>query len=251
MKKAHIIYFVLLAGFSVNAEFRTWTDRKGRKYEADFVREMFDKVTLRDTNGKEYRFAVDELSENDQKYIRVMVPPELDINFSKKTDPKAKPWELYDLDNDTTVLISATVQINKKSKRPFTSRLTAELFLIAKEYDGQNCILLSKTDSSFLFSEQSGNLHEFKTDPVEVAVFTDYNDQRRGAEYLGYLVAVSDSRGNIVKTVTDVEWLADNVKELRELYIRGAASVYSRHFDKETIRKVKVPRPEYYTSRHR
>ncbi len=40
--------------------------------------------------------------------------------------------------------------VHKDSKRIFTSRLKAELFMIAKEVDGDHFILLSKTDSSFL-----------------------------------------------------------------------------------------------------
>jgi hypothetical protein len=245
----YLIGFSIICG-SAYAEVRTWQDKTGRKYEAEFVQELFDKVTLRDTKGKEYRIAVEDLSEHDQKYVRVMVPPEMVINFSKTTDVKPKPAELYDLDNDTTSIIHAKASIAKKSKRPFTSGLHAELFLIAKEVDGKNYILLSKTESSFLFSEQNGNLHEFKADPVEVVVYTEYNGtQRRGEEYLGYLIAVSDSRGHLVGVSTDISWLADKVAELRELYLRGAASVYSRHFDKATIRKVKVPRPDYYAGR--
>lgn len=250
--KTLLIYLIGLSiiGGSAYAEVRTWQDKTGRRYEAEFVQELFDNVTLRDTKGKEYRIAVEDLSEHDQKYVRVMVPPEMEIKFSKKTEPKPKPWELYDLDNDATTAISATVEIYKKSKRSFTSRLNAELFLVAKEVEGKNFILLSKTDSSFLFSEQNGGQHEFKADPVEVIVYTEYNGtQRRGEEYLGYLVAVSDSLGNLVGVSTDISWLADKVTELRELYLHGEASVYSRHFDKETIRKVKVPRPDYYSGR--
>lgn len=250
--KKYIFYFTLLVWMSAGADdIRIWTDKKGRKYEAAFVSEMFDKVTLRDAQGKETRLAVDDLSENDQLYMRVMIPPELEIKFSKKVQPKPRPWELYDSDHDTTFLIDATVEISKKSKRPFTSRLTAELFLIAKQYEGDNYILLSKTDSSFLLNDDNDNKQIIKAGTVEVSVFTEYNDQRRGWEYQGYLVAVSDARGNILQVVTDIEWLRDKVPNLREIYVRGQSSMYSRFFDKQNVQKVRAPRPVYYMPRQK
>lgn len=242
---------VLFMGLCAHAEIRVWTDTKGKTYEAEFVREMFDKVTLRDTKGTEYRLAVGSLSDHDQKYLRVMIPPEMEINFSKKTDPKPKPWELYDSDNDTTDILTATVEIHKASKRPFTSRLRAELFLIAEEIDGDNYLLLSKTESSFLFSDQNDNTFVMKADPVEIMVFTEYNHQRRGWAYLGHVLAVSDAQGNVVKVDTDIEWLADKTANLRDLYTRGEAALHSRHFDKENVQKTPPPRPDYYLSRQR
>lgn len=250
--KQYFLYLILLAGLSAGAdEPRIWTDNKGRKYEAAFVREMFDKVTLQDARGKEIRLAVDDLSENDQRYLRVMIPPELEITFSKKTELKPKPWELYDSDHDTTFLISATVEVIKKSRRPFTSRLTAEVFLIAKQYEGNKYLLLSKTDSSFLLNDDNDGRQVIKTDRVPVTTFEEYNRERRGWDYLGYLVAVSDARGNIVKVSTDIDWLADKTENLREIYTRGSASLYSRFFDKENVQKVKPPRPVYYAPRQK
>lgn len=252
MKKYVLCFTFILAWVVAPAtEIRTWTDKSGRKFEAAFVSEMFDKITLRDAQGKETRLAVDDLSENDQLYMRVMIPPELEIKFSKKTTPKPKPWELYDSDNDTTFLVNATVEIFKKSKRPFTSRLTAELFLIAKQYEGDKYILLSKTDSSFLLNDDNDNKQIIKADTVEVSVFTEYTDDRRGWEYQGYLVAVSDARGNVVQVSTDIEWLKDKVTNLRDIYEHGQASMYSRFFDKQNVKKVSPPRPDYYVPRQK
>lgn len=250
MKRLVIVFCMLFAFWqNAGAEIRTWTDRKGREYEAEFVREMFDKVTLRETNGKEIRLGVDELSEHDQRYLRVMVPPEIEIDFFKQTVLKPRPVELYDSDNDETYIITGKVKLNKASRRPFTSRLRAELFLIGREYNDKKYILLSKTDSSFLFTESSE--HAFESDPMDIALFTEYNNQRRGQEYVGHVLAISDAQGNLVKVETDLDWLADKVENLRDLYLHGKASVYSRYFDKETVTKAPVPRPLYYTSRQK
>jgi len=248
--KTFLPYFtigILLYG-PVCSEMRIWEDRDGNRYKAEFVREFFNKLTIRDVNGKEYRFTVDDLSEHDQKYIRVMVPPVMEIGFLKKTRIKPKPPELSDDDNDTITILSAAVAIAKKSKRPFTSRLTAEVYLIAGEVDGENYVLLDRFESGFLFAQE--DIHEFKTEPIEVTAYTEYTNQRRGEEFLGYLVAVSDARGNIVQISTDIDWLSDKVKRLRDLYLRGRASRYIRHFNRD-VQKTEVPRPVYYSSRPR
>lgn len=245
------LYAVVFAlGCSVSAEVRTWEDKSGHKYEAEFVRELFDKITLQDKNGKEYRFAVEELSENDQKYIRVMVPPQLQVDCKINSSPYPIPWDNWYEDNATMTSISGEVTVQKISKRPFSSGLKAELYLIAKEVNGKEYIMLSKTESSFLLAEQNGYKHTFKSEPAVTRAYEEYNGiQRRGEECLGYLVVILDARGNVVDSKSDIgEWITapKTVAALRELAVREAAStIRSRYFDK-TGHKVKVPRPKPY-----
>ncbi len=242
------LFCMILCG-SALAEVRIWKDRASNEYEAEFVRELFDKITLRDVDGKEHQVGVEELSDHDQKYIRVMVPPVMEIEFHRNFHIKPKPVELSDDDNDTVTILWGDVRITKISNRPFTSGLHAELFLIAKEVAGENYVLIDRTESDFLLEEDKA--HQFKTKGGEIRIYTEYTRERRGEEYLGYLVAISDARGNIVQIKTNMDWLTDKVENLRELYTRGAASMYSRHFDKETVQKTEVPRPRYYPSRIR
>jgi hypothetical protein len=247
MKRLIICFFSLTFACAVfSAEVRIWEDRDGNQYEAEFVRELFDILVLRDLNGKEHQLAVEDLSEHDQKYIRVMVPPVMEIDFSKKTRFKPKPIELSDSDDDITILLTGTVCVYKKSKRPFTSRLKAEVYFIAEEVDGDNFILLERAGSDFLFTDQ--DTYEFTTDEIEFASFRAITGQRRGEEYLGYLVAVLDARDNILLVKTDIPWLEDKAGKLRELYLRGAASRFVRNFDKN-VEKTEVPRPHYLGGR--
>jgi hypothetical protein len=248
-----ILFFVTLVCLNLHADYRVWEDQDGNRYEAEFVRELFDKVTLREKSGKEHRLALEELSEIDQKYIRVMVPPNMSVEARVDTTIKPKPVETMDLDRDQTWIHVGKVEITKKSRRAFTSRLYASMYLIAEELDGDNYILLSKTESDFLFDLDFQNTHSFETDPVETRQFAEYNGiQRRGEEDVRYLLVIRDAQGNIVLTDTDDgDWLMQPavIEALDELYIRGKGSVYSRHFD-QTGQKTMVPRPKYYTSRH-
>jgi hypothetical protein len=249
MKFSGILLVASLAAFSVHAEFRTWEDIRGKKYEAEFVRELMDKVTLRTADGQEVRIPVEEFSERDQLYMRVNIPPVFTVDF--KRDPLVAPtprgdWEEY---VKTECLIAGgTAVITKTSNREFTSRLKAELFLIAEEaeIDSDNYILLTKTDSSFLF--EPGKPHTFKAKPYTMRKYYQYgyfySNQERGEVYAGYLLVVSDRNGKILTTKTDLgNWIEDPavIQNLRDLAIRGAASIRSRHFDKAG-KKAKVPR---------
>ncbi len=247
-------FFILFFSMSLcsqAAEMRVWEDKDGNRYRGAYIREMFDKVTLRTGEGEDIRIAVENLSEHDQKYLRVMVPPEMEVEVKTDTRPRSKEFDdQYDQDNDITEFLTATVQIRKKSQRPFTSRLKAELFLIAEEVQERNCyILLSKTESSFLLGSHNDDQHTFTTKPVTLMVYTEWTRERRGPNYIGYVLAISDVEGDVVQVDTNIDWLADKVPELQELYARGAASRYSRYFDKETVRKRPVPRPSDFPGR--
>ncbi len=250
------VYLLLSVLFLVArspAEIRTWKDASGNNYEADYVRELFNKVTLRTADGTELRIPVEKLSEHDQKYLRVMVAPEVEIHFSKKTRTEPKPVELLDDDNDTTTLMKPSVTVRKVSKRPFTSALKMELFLIAKEVDGKNYILLENYNSKILF--HSGNDYSFTFSPpqeVRSVIYTGHDFiTRRGEEYLGYLVVLTDPRDVIVKISSNIrEWIQSKevIENLRELAVRSAPSRRSRHFDKRG-QKSPVPRQPYYQNR--
>jgi hypothetical protein len=111
--------------------------------------------------------------------------------------------------------------------------------------------LLSKSDYKFLFETDSDKVVNFTPDPVTVSLYTDDSNQRRGEEYLGHLIVISDARGNIVKTQTDIgEWIESPavIENLRMLALRGASTIRSRYFDK-TGKKVDPPRTQFYKQR--
>jgi hypothetical protein len=240
--------FLLSVVCSVSfAEMRIWEDKNGNRYEAEFVHEMFGKMTLRCKDGTEVRIPVEDFSEHDQKYLRVKVPPQVTIDFSKTDWIKPKPPEMWPTE-DVQTMVKGTVTVHKESKRIFTSHLNAELFMIAEEVDGDNFILLSKTDSSFLLGDHNDDTHVFSSEPNYTRRYDEMGPSGwRGEVYAGYLVVVSDMDGNTLVTKTDIpgHWIdtPEVIKNLRELAVRGAASVRSRHFDK-TGKKSQLTRPQ-------
>jgi len=246
MKTFWVYLFILMQGFSAFSEVRTWNDKQGNTYEGEYVRELFDKLTLKTTDGQEVRIAVEDFSEHDQKYLRVMVPPRLELDFTKKTSVKPKAPEMGDLDNDEVTILAGKATVTKDSKRPFTSGLKAEIFLFGEEVvESKYKILLSRTEKNFLLPKKRGDTVEVKTEPIELQVYTEYDDiTRRGPVYIGYLIAIMDRQGNTVHMKTNITWLQGEgkVEQIQALYRQGAQSVYSRYFDKKTLQKVPVPR---------
>ena len=254
MKTLALFFFVLMLGLPTFSEVRIWNDKNGNSYEAEYVKELFDKLTLKTTDGREVRVPIEDLSEHDQKYLRVMVPPNLELDFTKKTRIKPKPPEMGDLDHDVVTILTGKATITKDSKRPFTSGLKAELYLFGEEVaESKYKILLSRTEDSFLLPEKKGDSVELKTKPIELQVYTEYDGiTRRGPVYIGYLIAIFDRQGNVVHVKTDITWLSgeEKVEQVRALYKQGSLSVYSRYFDKKTLKKVPVPRIKSTFSRN-
>ena len=246
-----VILFLCNGAF---ADYRIWLDRDGNEIEAEFVRELFDKVTLRKKDGSEVRMAVDEFSELDQKFLRVKVPPQIDVEVKHSDWIWEEPAGGDGRDNPITCH-KVTVRVEKKSKRPYTSRLYAEIYFIAEEVpEGDNMILAWEEEFDFIFPEGSrSSSYIFKTKEFRTATDSLYENARTSGEtYAGYILVVRDVEGVELLHKTNVKgkWADDPevIKNLKDLWMRGRASIRSRHFDKKTGKKVKVPRtPDYST----
>ena len=236
------------------ADYRIWMDRDGNEIEAEFVRELFDKVTLRKKNGSEVRMALDEFSELDQKYLRVKVPPAIDVEVKHRDWIWEEPPVLDGRDNPITCH-KVAVRVEKKSKRPYTSRLYAEIFFIGEEVEGNdNMILVWKEDFDFIFPEGSrSSYYDYKSKEFRTAKDTLYESGRTSGEtYSGYILVIRDVEGTELLHKTNVrgKWADDPevIKNLRELWVRGRASIRSRHFDQNTGKKVRVNRAADYST---
>ena len=125
-----IVFSFALAGSAY--ESRIWEDVNGNQFEGRFVKELFGKLTIKAEDGTEKVFLLEDLSELDQKYLRTQVPPKMDISVTyKEVDIEPRPAIMMRviLTKDSQL----TIEITKKSQRPFTSRLKAEIMVIAEE----------------------------------------------------------------------------------------------------------------------
>ncbi len=145
-------------------------------------------------------------------------------------------------DGDIINVVTAEVQVRKKSRAPFNGILRAEVYLIGKEVATDHYRLSGRGTSRVQFTEENQGVYTFQTS-ADFRVYEEYNDlEMRGAEYAGYLAVVMDSMGNRLAAETDLSWLKDEkIDALRKFHIDS--------FFDENCRKRSVPRPRYYDAR--
>lgn len=184
---------------------RVWEDRKGNVLEAEFKGAVSGKVMLRDRNGKDYKLSISGLSEKDQKYIQTMMPPKIEIKFSKKQDRK---------NNSYTVEMLGQVTLTKTSRMPYSSQLKATLFMIGEDSYDDEYIMMDKTEYEFNFKTEK--THSFSGKKFKMQHYR-YSGSDDGVEYKGYLVVVYDKLGNALVVKSSSEVLASNIDYLAPL----------------------------------
>ncbi|QHI70360.1 hypothetical protein [Tichowtungia aerotolerans] len=249
MKKIYFILAVLCICVTAGKayELRDWEDVDGNRFKGRFVRELFGKLTIEDDEGNQSTFEIADLSDMDKKYIRVMIPPKVEVVVRAETKrlPK-RPADLTRDDIEDVYWLSA--DITKKSQRPFTSRLNVEAFLVADEYEGDNYILLGRFEDSFLLLEEKDYGYTYKSPKVQCTLFSQLSTgERKGELYKGHIFIITSQQGDVVFTHSSLpKWMQEPemIEKLRDLSVRGAPSVRSRHFNKEG-EKVHPPQPRY------
>ena len=84
MRKLFCLFGLLVVSLHAKDPIRTWTSADGRTIEARFIDEKKDKVRIRRTDGRVFNIPLDNLSEEDQKYVKSLAVDKLSLN----TDPK-------------------------------------------------------------------------------------------------------------------------------------------------------------------
>ena len=244
LKHLRAIRFTLVAMFlcgSAFAEMRVWEDTSGIPVTAEFVREIFDTIELRRPDGSLYSIPLENLSPLDTQYLRTRIPPE--VNLSVRTQKRSKVRnEDFVRTGDIINVVTADVEVQKKSRAPFHGVLRAEIYLIGKEVATDHYRLSGKETRRVQFTEDNQKVCTFQTS-ADFRVYEEYNElEIRGAEYAGYLVIIMDSEGTRLAVESDLSWLDDEkIEALRKLRVNS--------FFDETCRKRSVPRPRYYDSR--
>ena len=228
------IFFVATsAGFAY--EMRTWSLQDGTQVKGRFYREMFGKLTVESEDGTRTVLAITDLSDLDKKYVRVMIPPKIEVQ-SRTSKTVLEPRPAFYKSDDIETVVQVKVEIQKKSQRPFTSRLNAEIFLVADEVEGDNYILLSRSEGDFLLLEENDFMHVFRSEKYKTVDFRDVmTGLRKGEEYNGHVLLITSMQGDLVMTDSNLPgWMQEPeiLEKLGELSLRGASSVRSRHFNK-------------------
>jgi hypothetical protein len=225
---------------AARAEMRVWADRSGKQYTAEFSKEAFGLVFLRDVNGSLFSIKLDELSAGDTKFIRTMVAPTIRVSVASKM--KAIPTSIYAEDLEQVWQVSETIQIEKSSPARFDGKLSGEIYLVGEDILTGRYLMLHTQEFYPVFNEANNGRYEL-TVSTKVRHWEEYNMiENRGYDYAGYLLIVSGPRGERLATKTSLNRFSDEALEA----LRGFS--YFTFFNGDG-RKVSVPRPEYSEDR--
>lgn len=249
-KKLAFICFLLTATFfsgPVFSELRVWEETSGVQVKAEFERELFDSVQLRRPDGSLYSVPLENLSAQDIKYIRTLIPPEIELSVrtkkrSKERNPNTTRAD-YEQFQDNIDVVTLTVKVEKKSRTDYNGILRLEVYLIGREVFTPDIYrLFEKKASEVKFTEENEGIYTFES-AADFRVYMEYNYDMRGADYDGYLAVVKDPKGNKLASDTNISWLKDeaNVEALRQFRV-------DQFFDKSCTKR-SVPRPRYFDGR--
>ena len=221
-------------------EMRSWTRVNGKVFEAEYVALIGTKAVLEDSRGRQRKIPLGQLSIEDQEYIELSSPPAFNINFSKRSSIRIlepTPFALTMLPPKFTDYVFGTA-LKQTSAGEYNHELKVEFFAIGAEIDGGNYILLDRQESRFTPTKENQKSHSFSGETVSLLSLRlgGNASHMRGQKYGGYLVVVTDKRGEIVAHASPYKWVFKNVDALRKLPI-------GKHFDKSGTR-VFPPRPK-------
>ena len=219
---------------------RTWTPKNGKPFEARYVMTLGGKVVLKSASGRQKKYPLDELSEADRTFIEFSDPPKFKINFSKQgqyvAPPPTSPYEGRQRPLRITDFIFKA-DLKPTVTKVYPHELTVEFFAIGEEVDGNNYVLLDYEKAGFVPSAENKGMFTLSSPrPVRIQsmAFRDASPMH-GTKYGGYLVVVTDERGEIIQYKASHKWLLEIIEQLRQL-------PQGKHFNKQGER-VFPPRP--------
>lgn len=182
-----LVVLTLLTVQAATAEYRLWTDTKGKTVEGELVQVVGDTVVIKPREGNDLRIKSASLSVADLKYIELSTPPKIEISARKIKEDRSIFARFHRVEEEE---VQVTANIRKSSSRPYSGKLMAILLVIAKSERNDDYVVINRTMSPFTFTSENKNTHEFASEKVRLA--HSEGGGEFGGEYDGYLVMVMD-----------------------------------------------------------
>ncbi len=218
-------------------ETRIWTLTSGKTIKAEFLTLIGGKVSLKNAKGRQITVPEGKFSEDDLNHIDLLMPPDLTLDFSKKSKQRSFP-DTFSRDIPSAFYFDFKARISQSSSRLYSHELTAELFVIAQEIDGDKRILLDYQKEPFYMPDGRRSVFQIKSKTVQLSDYV-IREFHRGENYKGHLIVVTDSRGEIIAYKTTSKSLFKNLDNLRKVPI-------GKYFDDECIRCQPTRQKRFY-----
>ncbi|VGO15339.1 hypothetical protein PDESU_03922 [Pontiella desulfatans] len=218
---------------------RIWTSTDGKTMEAEFVTIIGDKAVLRTPKGKQIKYDLVKMSQDDRTYMSLAMPPNFSLDFSKKSTQLERPEESPYIANERPLQMfgyTFGVKMKQTGAGSYNHPLKVEYFAIGEEEDGDNWVLLERNSATFTPSKENKGNFEFYGEQVKLQIQAIRDSApMRGTKYGGFIITVTDERGKIIQYKASHEFLYELKDKLKKLPV-------GKHFDKNGDR-VCPPRP--------
>lgn len=235
------VLWALCMGLSCSsvAAIRFWHTLDGKEFQGEFSKVFLDKVYFKGPDGQSFSVKEETLVDTDLTAIKSLIPPEIQIKFSKNEVVNTDLPRDYDsgIWDDYEVEVSARVVVKKMGKLPYHGVLRGEVYLIAEEIATDDYRLFAKKGFSISFPDKTTEVECQLSESVRNYFMR--GEYPRGAHYKGYVVIVEDLNGKMLAFKSDLNWMdEENIPALRKISCPG--------FMNEKCKKRSVPRPESY-----
>lgn len=225
-------------GFA-SAGIRVWEDSKGNQIKGQYTGILYDSVEIEDLSGKSQFIPLKDLSRKDRSYVDKIYVPPIKISFIFSKEKKIRASNA--LPDDHIIIVKGSVDIKDESRTPCNT-LSATVCLIGKEVATDDYRLMNKIVSPVTLTAENDYKCHLELD-TESRHYIEYNYQKRGTEYIGYVVALQRlGETNVVKFSSNLKWM--NEEKFSSLNHLQPGSF----FDQE-CQQTPVPRPVYSTFR--
>lgn len=232
MNKLLIMVLVLGASLSVMAEFRIWRDKNGNSVEAELLNMNATQVSIRDRNGKVYKFATRKLCEADQKYLKTAFPPEMEIEFKKKQDRIQNGYSAH-------VKLTGEITITKKEQRAYDKSLNVVFLIICESQRMNDYAILDRVEATFDFK----NTREFILRGNTFSMYEDKYDNSIGYKYEGYVAVIKDDQGKVLQVKSSSNEFEEKYASLLEF---EAKTRFSKDYRKSGDQVIHTTGGSYY-----
>lgn len=219
---------------------RAWTLADGRSFEAELPNIIGDVAVFKTRRGKIQKIPMADLSPADRKYLELSFPPDLKLDFMRDLRQVMFTegfygYEFWERPSET--LARFGVRIKQTSTGDYSHQLHAEIFAVGyqRTTPDKHYLLLDRQETSFTLTKENQRTHEFRSEHERVLTNFEVLGQPRGEKYVGYLVVVRDSRGEIIAMNASNDWLVEHRENIEKLAV-------GNYFDK-TGRRVYPGRP--------
>ncbi|MDZ8117177.1 hypothetical protein [Pontiella agarivorans] len=217
---------------------RLWSLKNGEILEGIYVSSIGKSVVLKSLQGKQMKVPVDELNDEDLAFITLANPPEFEIGFTKQSSQRIIETSPF-LNEEAPRVFDWTfgLKIRQVNTREYPHPLTIEMFAVGEQYlDDDKFILLDRQVTEFVPTKENDREKVFRSNNAVELMNYNMHSQQFGHKYMGYLITVTDARGEIIQYEASNDWLFLGLENLKKVPLGG-------FFDK-TCRRVHPSGPK-------